>query len=1012
MYDFADDGNQSLLGTTTADGYHTSFAYDSGDSRLLNALAQDDQTTARFTFSSTGGQPVCNQVQLGSSDPAPGTTHGAGPPAPAIFFKWNKTSDTDVQLSCGNALNVQLTLDDVHATARVVQMRRMAGIDRSVVRIEQTAYTYDKDFPFLLAQKTLPTGAVTAYTYLHPFGLLATETRSGANRTSVTNHYQVGRQLPQIQTTVVQDNNRADQAAVTRMVYDLQLDNIADQPERAVLRFTISPEGRVTEQRYDAQNNVTTVLSYLDVAYLAVPQDSSLAPALHDMEQWVASGPGAKARVLREERQVDAVFQNTAARRVYARSDDDDNSCALTTFSNDAYGQIVETNERILDASTFSSTQLVRDSLQRITKETDALGHTTTTTFGPASPPAAAPASSAVASGSCYVQESVLPNNRLERVFLGSSGLSVMVEVEVPASAVHVPGTQAGVRQTTRNFDDSGRLVISTTTGLSTFTFSDDLDDQVLSVSATGQCERIDPVPAQRYTTTTTYASTMPRSAMYLGGEVTPAVLPSSRLAIENVQPDTTNDRVRTTFYDHAERPIFILDAENYLQELVYDPLSGSVCMTIAYAQVASEDVVENTLKKDASSAVLPVDVSKDRVSVSLYDRDGMLRCSIQPDGAMTESLLEAGSGRLLQQTKYSTQVSLQARQDLVARLRQGSVAATLEATLKTLRPLPSSADARHIYVYDLRGQVVGEVDAEGYLSVIERDPAGLALLHRRYDNPVSAQWLQTPVFGALPPLPAPSVKDELHTFSYDLLKRKTRENKFVFPAPSASTEGALLDMQESWTFDEMGQLTGTVKSDARPSPFGLNPGVGDATRGSRFVYDAWGYQVRLATERVDALLRAIEANTDLSPAERESQSEEVWQKYGFLRTFDPLHELLTATSKGLEGLTIDIYDDEKRVIASVAGSGACSSTTYTAFQEEASITRSYALAVNDDQRKTLGGGGLASANNLATPLAAILSALANDDTDEVFTFTRDRRGLVGSGHHDCGSCRVGHVHH
>lgn len=157
--------------------------------------------------------------------------------------------------------------------------------------------------------------------------------------------------------------------------------------QNSLLRFVISAEGRVMENRYTADGLLERTIQYAGGRYDVGPLAVDASPSEADMTSWVAQLTLDKKQI--ELSQFTYDFRGNLSRRIDFASADatgagvlTDPGNVVTDFSYDGHGRLAQSIVRhgaLLDKGT--STSYVHDGLGRLTSTVDAAGIKTTTTY-------------------------------------------------------------------------------------------------------------------------------------------------------------------------------------------------------------------------------------------------------------------------------------------------------------------------------------------------------------------------------------------------------------------------------------------------------------------------------------------------------------------------------------------------------------------------------------------------------------------------------------------------------
>jgi YD repeat-containing protein len=209
---------------------------------------------------------------------------------------------------------------------------------------------------------------------------------------------------------------------------------------------------------------------------------------------------------------------------------------------------------------------------------------------------------------------------------------------------------------------------------------------------------------------TVQYANKVSTGSWLSGSTVTVALF-----ANIGVVADTSKDRVQLMTYDLAGKLVSQSDgalsnAERSITNYTYDGANRliQVDITDSLATVATK-----------------------RTSRTLYDAAGRVAATVDAELYVVENVYD-GSGLLTSSIRYATKTA--------------NATAT---TLGSLRPtLNANDDQTTRYYYNGRGQLIGTLDAQGYLTEFVIDEQGNARSERRYANAIT--WISTDTLTTL----------------------------------------------------------------------------------------------------------------------------------------------------------------------------------------------------------------------------------------------------------------------
>lgn len=320
-----------------------------------------------------------------------------------------------------------------------------------------------------------------------------------------------------------------------------------------------------------------------------------------------------------------------------------------------------------------------------------------------------------------------------------------------------VDGSSGGSRQTRQYYNASGQLSASEdANGGRTYYLYDAAGRLNAQVDATGAVVEFIRDGLGRVVSTVAYAERVTSTAWMSGGVVVPTLLSAIRPAA------TAGDRTTTATYDAAGRKLQEADAEGGITTWAYDGAGRLL-------QVRSTDAAGNA---DTARSVR-----------HLYDASGREVGVLDAAGYLTEYTYDAGGRRVLV-IRYANATREQDR---------------ATGDLATLRPLSSEADATSRSFYDGRNALVGELDAEGYLTEYVYDHARNQRAVVAYALKLGGNALQGGFSSLLAAAKAGSARTTLR--SYDALGQLVTE---------VSPKGAVTRL----SYDAQGRLLHT-RSDA-----------------------------------------------------------------------------------------------------------------------------------------------------------------------------------------------------
>lgn len=728
--------------------------------------------------------------------------------------------------------------------------------------------------------------------------------------------------------------------AVTRQVWDVEV--------RGLLRFVVSAEGRVSEHRYDAARQRETTIVYLADRYTT----GTAALSESTMEAWAAQrAPAARQRI-----DMTYLRGELATRTTYA--------------SVDAAGNGV--------VGTESTERFVYDDAGRLLQSVTATGHATTYTYDGL--------------------------GRVETVTNALNQTSVTEYQDAGGKIVH---TLAHGLVRTETYDLAGRLVTSVASGggdenLGTTRNYYDANGRLrMTQDPTGRRQWILYTAAGQKAAEVDANGTMKEWGYDAGGRVTwmreyataidmtrlpvPAGITVADQVAGDLRPATTNEDYRAWYaYDGAGRLVRSAEtvgtsADVAVTERRYDA-AGRLEREIRYAK--AEPLT-------ASDITLPDATEQDRVTRYFYDRDGLLRGTLDGEGFLTE-LRYDNRGQLEQRIAYANPTPLANR--------------NAQALAGALPTADAAKDIRTYYFHDGHGRRIGELDGERYLTEHQYDSNGRLLKTLRYLQAVTGPIT---TLDAARPL-AGEAKTQA-SYLYDVLGRVTTE----------------INAEDTWTryrYDVAGNLTSTTRA------YNTDEARTSATR-----YDLFGR----VTEEL-APLDYARIRSTMSDAEKDA----IWAQYATKHTYDAAgRHIRTNDALGRKTLyfydadgalvyTVDplgrikekVYDVRGRLVEEVERLGTISTTgLYGGSVPQALLDRMAAADQADDFSTKYAYTRDGRVTTVTSPTGNLTTTvfnafgeslsrtqgMGNTGPDRVETYAYDRRGLLVKTVRDPGTLRV-----
>ena len=671
----------------------------------------------------------------------------------------------------------------------------------------------------------------------------------------------------------------------TRYVYDAA--------NKGLLRFVISPEGRVTEYRYDAAGNRVRSIAYAGEAYNIGTLTETSVLAESQLTSW--SGARDMRRVALTEMAYDFRGQlqsTTVYSAVDAAGNGVSSGAATTQYIYDQHGWLLKTI-----TGTGAITQYSYDGLGRLVATIDPTNQLTTTRYDDAGN-----------------RTSVLAANGLVTTSLyDKAGRLVSVSQS--------NGSAQSLGQTTYAYDADGHLLMrQDPTGVRYWSLYDAAGCKTADIDGNGTLTAYIYDRAYRVIQTIVYATPVSVSQLVdaQGQPINPP--------LESVRPATSAQDTRAIRrYDNAGHLVMSIDAVGAITETKYDSASRVVAV-LRYATTV-----------DPLMGGMPPVSAADRLLRNFYDADGLLRATLDGEGYLTELRYNA-AGQLVERVTYATPTDTSLR---------------AAGTLDQLLPTANVADAHTFYLYDARGQQVGEVDAEGYLTERVYDAAGNVLKSTRYTNKAVGTVTANSDLASI--RPASTATDQITARTYDGFNRVLTET---------NVEGTLT----SYTYDAMGNLTLTTTA----------VGTTDV-RKFNVRYDVQG--------RVTAELSA-EGASKLTTGQTQAQIDAIWAQYATTYTYDAAGRRTSSTdANGFR--TLYFYDADSRLTHTVNALGEVTEQQYNA-QGLLTASVRYATRISLTGLTGANAGGVANA-----ALFSAIDAIRNPAKDSRVSYSYTATGLV-----------------
>ena len=718
---------------TTATGDFLTYEYVSGtnDVKSITATAADGTTTRRASYAYKDGQLNSITVDLSPADLS--TTDNNKYTTTYVHNKDTRRLESITQAD-GTRLSFEYDTSGrvakvTDALNQVTTFSYLTGRTKVTDALSKVTY-YDYDAAGQLKSITAPPVAgisqVTSFTYnasgdlvkvTHPGGrFVEMGYDANGNRTleidkagnTVERKFDSGNRLVAEAKYLVRDPDglagslKPSAPVVNRYVYDTAGKNL--------LRFEVRPEGRVTEHRYDAFGQRTLTFTYLGDRFDTSGLLADQAPTLAAMETFASSAmPGGASRT---EYGYDYDFTSALLGKGVLKSEttwslvgpDGTPAAAavktITEYVHDYFGTLLH---KIVNRGTSAEqkTSYLHDGLGRVKSTTNALGQVTMHDYDAA----------------LNTVRTTAANNLVTTDTFDKAGRLT--------SSAQAEGLGAALGTTKYAYDSLDRLVqTQDATGVRSWILYDDAGRKVADVDGDGTLTEYIYNLDNLLTRSITYANNALPSS-FVDGTGNP-----SKPQLETVRPAANAAADRSTWYIHddAGRLVKTIDADGAVTQNSYDGASRIVKVTRFAKPVAT-----STLGNAPADFVAPPDADHDRVVRYFHDGDGLLVATLDGEGYLTEFAYDA-TGRLQKKVQYAGQTGQ-------ANWAAGTIAQLLESMVAATH----DKDRTSWQVHNAKGQLVGEVDAEGYFTERVYDEAGNLAKSIRYAEGLTAEQLGQP---------------------------------------------------------------------------------------------------------------------------------------------------------------------------------------------------------------------------------------------------------------------------
>ncbi|MDH5328175.1 MAG: putative Ig domain-containing protein [Gammaproteobacteria bacterium] len=503
-------------------------------------------------------------------------------------------------------------------------------------------------------------------------------------------------------------------------------------------------------------------------------------------------------------------------------------------------------------------------------------------------------------------------------------------------------------------YDAEGKLRISqNSTGERQHLIYDDADRPVAVIDANGTIVETVYDAGGNVVKTIDYATalTPTQLALLSNADGSPADITLQQLGLNHTTSgaqDQLLDRVTRNIYDKANRLVMTFQADEYVttpeglkeqgyvSQLIYNGL-GQVSKTIAYNNPIQILHSTETVVPADIEVLLTRDIEHDRINRNYYDNNGQLIATLDGEGYLTQLQYNA-AGQLVHTHGHAAQYS-------------GDINTDPANLVALIASVGTHADDQHHYtLYNARGQKVGAVDAEGYLTEYVYDAAGNLETEYRYAGLAKPVTLTSTLANVRPD--AVPVYDANNRIISDRITSYTYNARNQL-ATSTNPEG----VTTQFTYDSVGNLIEETRSVG-----GLDQNLA-RTRVSQ--YDLQGRLIRTLAAQGKQALDAL-----VSPTQ--AQIDALWAEYGESYAYDSEGRRTSVTDQW-GNTSYFYYNEDGQLRYSVNAEGEVKETIYNNYGEItetiAYVNRLSAAALNT---VTAASGGLLNSLILANiqPLA------------------------------------------
>jgi YD repeat-containing protein len=454
-------------------------------------------------------------------------------------------------------------------------------------------------------------------------------------------------------------------------------------------------------------------------------------------------------------------------------------------------------------------------------------------------------------------------------------------------------------------YDSAGRLRMETDAeGNSRHILYDNANRPVLQINALGEVTETAYDAAGNLIAEVAYGERLSAATLStLASEIDLSTL--SLASIRAEVTDEVNNRGDYYIYDNANRLIYTLSRDWYanqvrfdVQEYFYDG-AGRLTDEKAHANFITglsgyfsfNNLAGSQPDVDTIRGLVNDNDNVDRLTRYFYNADGQPVATLDGEGYLTETIYNA-AGQVKFTFARANQLTLPgiAFEDLDTAQKAELLTIQSSGSLSEIRGLigPHPDDQKTTYYYNARGQLIGEVDVDAYLTEYRYDLAGNLEETLRYANPVANAVALTANESLDSLRPAASTQDQRVVSNHDALNRVTQQSEF--------RNGSSIGRITEYRYDDQGQLISTRR--------GVNT---SDVRTTQRQYDLRGRLTAELSAKGSEALAALPANPG------QALIDAVWDQHSVRYTYDNNHRRTSSTDQN-GNVRYFFYDGNNRL--------------------------------------------------------------------------------------------------